>query len=405
MNELLRVCFWTTTLQADVLTLARHLTDDPRFEVLVVAEDVAAFLKEPVQAVRPLTCALLDKDDPKVIAKARAFQADVTVVDNHFPPKKLSPLLFVLWHGFGWKGPNDVKEFANVHRSVKRLTGGSSMKPNPRFLWQCFGPTDLEHRHGVSGFARENLASLGSAFTDDLITPLISQAEARAHYPALQSSSKVVLVALTWHYGRAFAHWGEDLELFERLLDASAARGAGVILRMHDRRRFDPEYLAALKALVDDREGVIMKFKDEDRDSLLDLSVSDVMISNYSSILNYFYATKRPSVHVYPVSSASEAFLWRTWKRGKVRIKEVPSADYVWKLPPEENGGLLARDFEALIVALHRALDEPDCAAEIAARFMTRHMAPVDGQTSARIAEALLKFADGHKDQIEGIGA
>ncbi|MBU0552867.1 CDP-glycerol glycerophosphotransferase family protein [Myxococcota bacterium] len=401
----LRVCFWTTTLQADVLTLARHLTEDPRFEVLVIADEVAAFLQEPIQRLRPLTAALIDKADPKVITKARAFRADITVVDNHFPPKALSPLLFVLWHGFGWKGPNDIKEFAAVHRDIKRLTKAPSTQPNPRFLWQCFGPTDLEHRHAVSGFARENLASLGAAFTDDLITPTVPREVARAHYPALAGCAQIVLVALTWHYGRALAHWGDDLELFKRLLDALAARGAGVILRMHDRRRFEPDYLAALEALVAAREGVIIKFKDEDRDSLLDLSASDVMVSNYSSILNYFYATQRPSIHVYPVASASEAFLWRTWKRGKVRIEAVPSADYVWKLPPEEHGGLLARDFEGLIQAIYQGLDDPGCSVEAAARFMTRHMAPVDGRTSARIATALRHFAAGRKDLIEGIGA
>ena len=394
MTKPLKVVFWTTTFQADVLALARHMCADERFDPLVVLEDKDAFLSEPIQQLLPVTCPMLDRDAADTLKRIKAFDPRVTIVDNHFPEKKLSPFLFVLWHGLGWKGPNDIKEFASVHKNIKKLTGASSMAPNKHFLWQCFGPTDLEHRHSVSGFARENLASLGSAFTDELLSPGLSRAQALQHYPDLPQDKKVALIALTWHYGKAFSHWGDDLAIFERVLDHLSSRGCSTILRMHDRKRFDPAYLRDLEALVARRDDAIIKFKDRDRDSMLDLVVSDLMVSNFSSILNYYYATGKPSIHVYPVGSASEAFLWRTWKRGKVRVTTVPTADYVWKLPPEENGGLMVRTLQELLDAFDLALSKPDCCVEASRTYIDRHMAPVDGHTCERICNRILEFQD-----------
>ena len=394
----IKVVFWTTTFQADVWALARYMCKDERFEPVVVLENRDGYMQEPIQQLAPFECPLWDQGDSDIFKRIKAFAPDVTVVDNHFPKKRLSSYLFVLWHGFGWKGPNDVKEFSSVHKNIKKLSGGSSMKPNSNFTWQCFGPTDLAHRNAVSGFARENLASLGAAFTDELLNPPITKSDALRFYPESFNGKKVVLIALTWHYGRAFSHWGDDLELFGKLFDRLDDLGAAAIIRMHDRMRFEPEYLSQLERLVHSHDNAIIKYKDESRDSLLDMMVSDVMISNFSSILNYFYATTRPSIHVYPVKEADEAFLWRTLKNGKINVKKVPSADYVWKLPPEENGGMVVKSFEELPLAVERALKDPTCCKEASLSFMKRHMAPVNGETCSRIADEILRLSFQNRD-------
>lgn len=392
MKRPLRVCFWTTTFQADVWALARYMCNDERFEPLVVVEDKVGFLREPIQQMLPVSCLLLDKDAGDTLRRAREFAPDVTIVDNQFPKKQLSPKLFVLWHGFGWKGPNDVKEFSKKHKHIRRLSGASSMEPNENFIWQCFGPTDLEHRHAVSGFARQNLRSLGAAFTDELLEGSITPEQALGHYPGLAGADRVGLIALTWHYGRAFSHWGEDVEVLKHLFDHMAKRQCAPIVRMHDRKRFEPAYLLELEQLVSSYPWGVIKYKDEARDSLLDLVVSDFMISNFSSILNYYYATRKPSIHVYPVAAADEAFLWRRWRRGKVRVKKVPSAEYVWKLPPEENGGLLVRSLDEMLTAVDRVLDEPLCCKEGSDTFIERHMAPVDGRVCERICREIVEL-------------
>jgi hypothetical protein len=391
-NSKIKVCFWTTTFQADVAALARFMCNDARFDPVVVLEQRDNYLNEPIQKLLPVTCPLWEQSDPDIFKKIKSFDPRVTVVDNHFPPKKLSPYLFVLWHGLGWKGPNDVKEFASVHKSIKKLTGCSSMKPNPFFRWQCFGPTDLEHRHTVSGFAGENLLNLGSAFSDELLHPKVTKEEALQFFPENFKNRKVALIALTWHYGRAFSHWGDDFDLFSKLFDHLDSLGCAAIVRMHDRMRFEKEYLRDLERLVQSHEFCMMKFKDENRDSLLDIVVSDVMVSNFSSILNYQYATFKPSIHVYPVKEADETFLWRTLKNGKINIKKVASANYVWKLPPEENGGLMVKSFDELLDAFRTSLEDPTCCKAASETYIRRHMAPVDGTTCARIATEIIRF-------------
>jgi hypothetical protein len=390
MSTKIRVCFWTTSFQADVWQLAHHLSSRDDFEIVVALENADAYRGGAMQTIRPLSCRLLERETRETASCLGDFAPDITIVDNHFPRRRLSKRLFVLWHGFGWKGPNDVKEFKTVHKSVKRLTGVSGMRPNTDFLWQCFGPTDVEHRHAVSGFARENLRSLGAAMTDGIVAPLFSREDALAFYPPGFSKRRIALLAFTWHYGTVFSHWGDELRLFRRLLDELDSMGFAVVLRMHDRRRYDPGYLGDLQRIVCERGHAIIKYSGESRDNLLDIAVADLMISNFSSILNYFYATGRPSLHVYPVGSADEAFLWRTWSRGRIKVKETPSADYVWKLPPEENGGLMARSFAELLEHLDLAARDPDCCVRSSKDFIARHMAPVDGNTCQRIARELI---------------
>jgi len=392
-GEVVRVLFWTTTFQADNLALVRHLCTRRDFRVVVVTENRAALDSEPVHILLPLPCEIWDRGDLLLEAKVRWFAPHVTVVDNHFPKRRYSTKLFVLWHGFGWKGPNDMAEFSEVHKAIRRLTGISGTEPNPYFRWQCFGPGDLDHRNKVSGFARENVVSLGSAFTDDLLNVKIPVSEMRKFYPENFAGKKIALVACTWHYGRMFAHWGDDVQILQEILELLKSLNFVMILRLHDRRRFEPAYLDQLERFAAANPEVYLKFKDVDRDNMLDILVSDIMISNFSSILNYFYATFRPSIHVYPVASAEESFLWRTWKGGKVRTTAVENAKYVWKFPPEDNGGLLVRSLAELKAALVQADGDPACCAEKSAEFIRNSMAPVDGKTCSRIAAELLSLA------------
>ena len=242
-----KILFWNTTFQADSLTLARFLSLDPRFKVAVALTEKNSLKNEAVHKLIPLDCELFDRDRADIFSKIRKFDPVVTIVDNHFPQKRLSKYLFVLWHGFGWKGPNDVKEFSEVHKSVSRLTNCSGMKPNSLFRWQCFGPTDLEHRNAVSGFARENLLELGSAFTDDIINPPLTKNVMLGSYPENFRNRKIVLIACTWHYGKMFAHWGDDIEILEKLMEILNEKNYAVILRLHDKKRFDPAYLGLLE--------------------------------------------------------------------------------------------------------------------------------------------------------------
>jgi CDP-glycerol glycerophosphotransferase (TagB/SpsB family) len=177
--------------------------------------------------------------------------------------------------------------------------------------------------------------------------------------------------------------------VLEPLLQHLERRSCNAILRLHDSFRFDAPYRRYLDQLRSRFPLLLLKFKDEHPDNLLDLSVADVLITNYSSIANLFYATGRPTIHVYPVKSADEAFLWRRRTLFGVFQKRIAHARYIWKLPPEEHGGLLARSPAELGEQLDRALAEPDCCRDATRDFLDRHMLGADGQNRQRMHEEL----------------
>lgn len=387
-----RILIWATTLGADLWSLTRWLSERDDHDVRVVLKDPEGFLREGVASLFPLRAKLVRRGPIQNVLGIPGFNPHITVLDNRVPLRGTSDKGFVLWHGFGWKGPNDRDEFKVLHAQLRRAWG-EPLAPNPNFRWACFGPWDFDHRTKVSGFDPANCRIVGAASHDDLRV-LLDKARAQAFYPFDIVRKKAVLLAPTWHYGELFAHWGKDAELFERLLDHLARREVNVVLRLHDSFRFESGYRAFLMGLARRHHNVLLKFKDQHPDNLLDLQIADVLVTNYSSIANLYYATKRPTVHIYPVADADEAFTWRTYTLMGIQKRSVANARFVWKLPPEDHGGLLVRDFEALLRALDRALDEPDCCAKAAQGFLDRHMLGADGHNCERIFAALNELAN-----------
>lgn len=383
----MRILIWATTFGADLYSLTRYLDDCEDVDVRVVMADPKRFAKEGVATLFPLKAPIHPRRWYSHVAGIPGFRPDVTIMDNRVPMRATSPNGFVLWHGFGWKGPNDRAEFRVLHAQLRKAWG-DPLAPNPNFRWQTFGPFDFEHRTQVSGFHPENCRQLGAASHDDLRVPF-DRERARAYYPFDIVGRPTVLLAPTWHYGEVFAHWGRDADLFDRLLTRIGERGANVILRLHDSFRFTGAYRAYLDGLGRRFDHVMVKYKDQSPDNFLDIQVSDVLITNYSSIANLFYATGRPTIHVYPVKDADETFMWRTYSVLGVREKEVENARFVWKLPPEEHGGLLSRSFDDLLAQVEQALDDPTCCAAATAAFLDKHMLGADGNNRQRILGAL----------------
>jgi len=68
--------------------------------------------------------------------------------------------------------------------------------------------------------------------------------------------------------------------------------------------------------------------------------------------------------------------------------------DRLWKLPPEENGGILVRSLDELLEAISLVSGTPDICSQRSRDFLRKHMAPVDGRTCERIAHALRELAE-----------
>jgi hypothetical protein len=392
MAPSMKLLVWATIFGSDLWSLTRFLAERQRrgeddLDVRVVLVHADAFHQEGVARLFPLDIPTVRRRRLYDFVGLPGFSPDITILDNRVPLIASSPKGFVLWHGFGWKGPNDRSEFHVLHTQLRRAFG-DPLAPNPRFRWACFGPWDFAHRTEVSGFHPQNCRLVGAASHDDLREPL-DKTCAQPFYPFDIVERRTVMLAPTWHYGEVFQHWGKDADLFERLFTHLRRRDVNVILRLHDSYRFEPAYRVFLSDLARRHPHVLLKFRDKNPDNFLDLQVADVLITNFSSIASLYYATLRPTLHIYPVRNADETFTWRTCTMFGVRKTEVAGARFVWKLPPEDHGGLLALDFDTLMAQLDQALDEPGCCRDQARAFLDRHMLGADGRNRERILASL----------------
>lgn len=384
----MNVLVWGTTFGGDLWSFTRYLSARADCRVRVGLLDPRAYLREPVAKIFPMKNVRFFRGGRILGAVGAPFtRPDVMILDGRTPSRTSCRKGLVLWHGFGWKGPNDREEMKELHGRFRKLWG-DTFRPNPDFRWQCVGPWDFKHRTEISGFHPDNCVITGSAIHDDLRTPLPKEA-LQPYYPFDVVNRKTVLLAPTWHYGEVFAHWGGDRDILDRLLRLLRDRKANVILRMHDSFRYPRQYLQLIEGLRKEHPDILVKFKDRSPDNLVDLSVSDVLLSNFSGIINHFYATLRPVVHIYPVSSADEAYVWRRYERYRVTEQKIDSVRYIWKLPPEDNGGLLARSPEEMLGMIDTALSDPDCCREKTREFLDRHMMGADGRSCERLWRVL----------------
>lgn len=388
----MNILVYATTFGADLLSTVRYLENRKDVNLKVLLNDPEGFKKEPIFQFRPLKSELITKTALNSWTGIPGFQPDVTLMDNRVPHLRTSPKALMLWHGFGWKGPNDLNEFKWLHLDIMK-SWGDVIHPNPDFKWGCYGPYDFEHRSTVSGIHPDNCVQLGAASHDELRTP-VDKKELQPFYPFDVVNRQTLMIAPTWHYGEVFSHWGSDEKLFKRILDHAESLNVNVILRFHDSYRFEELYVNKLNNLADSYSNVILKFKDHHPDNFLDLQVSDLLMTNFSSIANLFYATGKPTIHIYPVNHEDEEFMLRSFSMNAIKKKKIDSVKYIWKFPPEDNGGLLAYSFDELMDQFEYAVGNPGCCSETAASFLNKHMLGADGRNRERIFQTLCDMAD-----------
>jgi CDP-glycerol glycerophosphotransferase (TagB/SpsB family) len=150
-----------------------------------------------------------------------------------------------------------------------------------------------------------------------------------------------------------------------------------------------------MEKLAAQHPNVQLKFKNSSPDSLVDMLVSSALISNYSSFLNAFYHTGKPSIHIDPLPRDGGPSYQRHLRWGRLRVKKVKAPLSSWKLPPSDVGGLVAHGFSELLSSIDRALDDPRCCEGLSADFNRRHVSAADGRTSERIARELQTWISG----------
>jgi len=382
-----RICFWTTTFQADILSLVYHLSSRSDYECLVLLDDPDGFRDEAISRLRPLGVRFLDRSRKTSLAKAKLFRADLLVVDNHFPPIKLAPRLVNIWHGLGWKHDNMVGEFVHVHNAIHRLVGGARER-NPNFKWLCYGEPEVEWRRDVSGVTPDNCVVVGMAQSDDLLSWDIPIEDVAPFYTIDIGSRPTILIALTWHGGKVFSSWGDESSIYRELFAFADEAGVNIVFRMHDRFRYEASYLRMIEEVAAPFPHVMFKYKDSERDNLVDLCVSSVCVSDYSSILNRFYVTGKPSIHLYRGEDDGPV-VTRKVQDGSVVEEEVDEGINPWRYDPDDHGGLKVSSLEELKAAIVKAIAEPRCCSDSSKAWLERNVFQVDGHTCERIEKVL----------------
>ncbi|MCP4676179.1 MAG: hypothetical protein GY854_11860 [Deltaproteobacteria bacterium] len=400
----MRVLIWATTLQADVLALAHGLEQQADCELMLAAEHPNTYHKEPIARYKPLACTIYDRSADGIRKRVEAFAPDVIVADNHIPTFPRGTRFCTMWHGLGWKarGQDDLSSF---YKEVKRLTGVEPRQPNDRFLAQCYGESDTRWRIDSWRLDADSCKTIGMCFSDLLLKPPYSKNELQPYYDIDIVNRKVVLLSISWHYGRILAehqdkrrifskHEGllADMDFLAKTLACIEQAGAGCILCLHDRQRYEKEFLQTLYHTVRQFSDVQVKHKSRHPDNLADLCVADVMATNLSSFITYFYFFGRPSIHIVPVASQDESPSYAQLKNGKVSYRTVKAEEALWMNEPKDNGGLTARSFDELKAGIIRGLNKPECCAERSADWIARHVHQPDGKTAQRFFQVLRDF-------------
>jgi hypothetical protein len=388
----MKICFWATTFQSDIQTLAYHLADRPDFDVVVAMDRPEVYKRDVVSRIRPFPARLVDRRARGTKQLLKQLGADVLVVDNHLPGFRIADKILVIWHGFGWR----MDDISGMRKQLKKHVGDVT-RPNPNFIWQAFGEWDGRYTVKHRKIAAENVVPFGSAYSDVLspgsaLVERFDPKEVADGYRVDVVSKKTVLVGMTWHHGGLLGQFGDETALLDQMLDHLRKRDVSVIFRMHDRPRYEKAYLDTIESMIARHSHAQLKFKDQSPDSLVDILVGDVLVTNFSSFANAFYYTHKPSVHIHPTATSDRQLYMRHYKRGRVRLEKLSSEEALWKLPAEENGGLVATSFEALLAHLDRALDDPGCCEEAAGRFIEKYITKRDGRTCDRIRSALLDW-------------
>ncbi|NRA37468.1 MAG: hypothetical protein HRU15_04965 [Planctomycetes bacterium] len=407
----MRVLIWATSLQADVLALALFLDAHEQHELLIAATGKDIYLEQPIARTKPFRSHLIDRLADDVEGIIGAFDPEVTVVDNHFPQFKTSPFLCKMWFGLGWKAP-DKKELKLYFEEVTRLTGASPEEKNPYFMAQCYGPHDMAWRIAGMHIHEDNCRIVGMPFSDVLLNPPYAREQIAEHYTIDVMRRKTVLVNFTWHYSSTTtqnsveSNWlsrllGRDSmdkndEVFlRRLVESIIHEGANVLFCMHDKWRYDNAYLSIfyhLRAKYPNR--VEVKHKDESPDNLMDLLVADVMVSNLSSFVTFFYFTGKPTVHLVPRESTTKKSL----KARRVSAVSELNVDGKYMTDPDDNGGITVYSRRDCVRAIIRGLREPQCCKKRSEKFIREKMPDFVGESSAAYVEALEKFVAQNND-------
>jgi hypothetical protein len=265
---------------------------------------------------------------------------------------------------------------------------------------------DRDWRVHQWGLHEDSCENIGCCFSDLLLHPPYSTQELQPQYDVDILDKKVVLLSISWHYGRIVSEnrdrnglfptrtgMERDMTLLGGILDTITEANASCILCLHDKKRYEPQYLKGIAEVASRYDDVMVKHKSDHPDNLSDLLVSDVMVSNLSSYITFFYHLGRPSIHILPAGSQTSEIQLAQIRGGRFGYRRVKGDEPLWMNDPTDNGGLTVRSLDETRNAILQGLEDPDCCKERSAEWISRHIHRPDGHTAERFHAAIQALA------------
>lgn len=271
-------------------------------------------------------------------------------------PKNKRPLLVDVGHGIGYKG-KIAKGYQKMLRYDHHFVSSELSK-------------DFVARAGVS---KEDISVLGYARTDKLVGLKLSKKQRRDLLKSYDFSPnetrKIVLYAPTWDEKEGnniypFGMSGDDF--FKTMNDFAKKNDCLVIFRPHINTRWElsAQYSANLR-LLSARDYPIAETL---------LQITDVLITDWSSIFAEYLALKRPVIFI---------------------DKEPSFGTYIAPLTLEDRPGAVVKTMDEFTVALAKALKDPQ-------NYLKAHQKIIAATTSHAWSETLDgKSAERYFDTIQ----
>lgn len=389
------ICVWATVLQTDILCLTHALDSCDEVDLLVVTPYVKIFLNQPIQKVKPLRCRILDRRRWFTLFKVRLFRPHLVIIDDLLPAYPLGAKILYLWHGLGMWKVKPRGEIAGFTHKVERYVGDVT-QPNDRFRAQGYGEITSRWWSREWGFAPENCKNMGMAYSDWIMSPPYSKSFARKCIGIPENNKPTVLLSLTWHYGSKFGLWGELTEIATQVLNIVDRYEGNLIFCLHDRNNFERSIVDKIYSFANRHTNIFLRPRNLYLDNLPEILAADIMISNYSSFLGYFYITGKPTIHLNPLNGDGSNPEIVSYYTGQMEMHRVNEKD-VWLNSFENHGGIVVRNYAELTEGVEKALRNPDCCKEASNRFLKEQVIGLNGNTSKRMTYEIIEWIKMHK--------
>jgi len=248
--------------------------------------------------------------------------------------------------------------------------------PDYDFDAWCMSSEYIKKRyHKIYHLSPEKLHVTGYAGLDTLLTHLQNDSIRDEFNKKYNIQGKTIFYAPTWDCG--LWGWGDQYNQFERLCSFCKKNDLTLILRLHPLAEINKRKLRNIVSKYD----VLWLDMDKEPDTMKLLAVSDILITDWSSISTDFLLTKRPIIYL----QVNKEYFTKT--RGE---PEVPS---------ECRAGEVVLNSEEFYAALEKVLAKGKKKKKKQKEFLKLLHGDADGKASERVSEVieeLLKNKNGY---------